>query len=157
MEVTSFLSLPWFGAQQESRQLQEFMRNSWQRVELSFIFLYLLQANKTTSQDLFQHIQNEDPASHDAQTLDSATADQGKEQEKANFPEMHSDGEDEEEDSEMKSALLEEDEELPVSVAILQSPVTHEGNQWWDGWWDKYLPLPAGLWESSIDCCSGSM
>lgn len=61
-------------------------------------------------------MQNEDPSSHDAQTLDSATADQAQEQEKANFPEMHSDGEDEEEDSEMKTVLFEENEELPVSV-----------------------------------------
>lgn len=66
-------------------------------------------------------MQNEDPSSHDAQTLDSATADQAKEQEKANFPEMHSDREDEEDDSEMKTALFQEDEELPVSVVILQS------------------------------------
>lgn len=104
------------------------MWNFLQRRELSFIFL-LAQANKTTSQDLFQHIHNEDPSSHDAQTLDSATADQAKEQEKAHFPEMHSDEEDEEEDSEMKSALLEENDELPVSDAILQSRVSREGNQ----------------------------
>ena len=32
---------------------------------------------------------------------------------------MHSDEEDEEEDSEMKSALLEENDELPVSDTIL--------------------------------------
>lgn len=86
----------------------------------SRLFSLLAQANKTTSQDLFQHMQNEDPSSHDAQTLDSATADQAKEQEKAHFPDMHSDGEDEEEE-EMKSALLEENDELPVSGAILQS------------------------------------
>jgi len=78
---------------------------------------------------------NEDPSSHDAQTLDSATADQAKEQEKANFPEMHSDEEDEEEDSEMKFALLEENDELPVSDAILQSRVSHEGNQGRRGVW----------------------
>ena len=42
---------------------------------------------------------------------------------------MHSDEEDEEEDSEMKSALLEENDELPVSDAILQSRVSREGNQ----------------------------
>ena len=88
---------------------------------MSFIFTALFsQANKTTSQDLFQHMQNEDPSTHDAQTLDSATADQAKEQEKAHFPEMHSDGEDEGEE-EMKSALLEESDELSVSDAILQS------------------------------------
>ena len=65
-------------------------------------------------------MQNEDPSTHDAQTLDSATADQTKEQEKAHFPEMHSDGEDEGEE-EMESALLEENDELSVSDAILQS------------------------------------
>lgn len=80
----------------------------------------MFQVNDTTSQDLFQHIQNEDSSSHDAQTLDSATADQAKAQEKANFPEMHSDEEDEEEDSEMKSSLLQENEELPVSVTNIQ-------------------------------------
>ena len=64
-------------------------------------------------------MQNEDPSTHDAQTLDSATADQAKEQEKAHLPEMHSDAEDEEE-KEMKSALLEENNELSVSDAILQ-------------------------------------
>ena len=87
----------------------------------SRLFSLLAQANKTTSQDLFQHVQNEDQSVHDAQTLDSATADQAKEQEKAHFPEMHSDEEDEEEEEEMKSALLEENDELPVSDAILQS------------------------------------
>ena len=66
-------------------------------------------------------MQNEDQSSHDAQTLDSATANQAKEQEKAHFPEMHSNGEDEEEEEEMKSALLEENDELPVSDATLQS------------------------------------
>jgi len=86
----------------------------------SRLFSLLAQANKATSQDLFQHMQNEDPSSHDAQTLDSATADQAKEQEKAHFPDMHCDGEDEEEE-EMKSTLLEENDELPVSGAILQS------------------------------------
>ena len=64
-------------------------------------------------------MQNEDPSTHDAQTLDSATADQAKEQEEAHFPEMHSDAEDEEE-KEMKSALLGENDELSVSDAILQ-------------------------------------
>ena len=83
-------------------------------------FSLLAQANKTTSQDLFQHMQNGDTSTHDAQTLDSATADQAKEQEKAHFPEIHSDGEDEEEE-EMKCALLEENDELPVSDEILQS------------------------------------
>lgn len=66
-------------------------------------------------------MRNDDPSSHDAQTLDSANADQAKEQEKANFPEMNSDGEDEEDDSEMKTALFQENEELPVSVVIFQS------------------------------------
>jgi len=80
--------------------------------------MLLAQANKTTSQDLFQHVQIDDQSSHDAQTLDSATAEQAKEQEKAHFPEMHSGGEDEEEEEEMKSALLEENDELPVSDAI---------------------------------------
>lgn len=42
---------------------------------------------------------------------------------------MYSDGEDEEEDSEMKFVLLEEDEEFFVSVAILQLFVIYEGNQ----------------------------
>ena len=64
-------------------------------------------------------MQNEDPSTHDGQTLDSETADQAKEQEKAHFPEMHSDAEDEEE-KEMKSALLGENDELSVSDAILQ-------------------------------------
>ena len=59
-------------------------------------------------------MQNDDPSTHDAQTLDSATADQAKEQDKASFPEMHSDND--EEDSEMKTALFDENEELPVSV-----------------------------------------
>jgi len=86
----------------------------------SRLFSLLAQANKATSQDLFQHMQNEDPSSHDAQTLDSATADQAKEQEKAHFPDMHSDGEDEEEE-EMKSALLEENDELPTPDKPQQS------------------------------------
>ena len=61
-------------------------------------------------------MQNDDPSTHDAQTLDSATADQAKEQEKASFPEMHSDND--EEDSEMKTALFDENEDLPVSVCF---------------------------------------
>ena len=74
-------------------------------------------------------MQSEDQSSHDAQTLDSATGDQAKEQEKAHFPEMHSDREDEEDDEEeeMKSALLEENGELPVSDATLQSNMSVMG------------------------------
>ena len=77
--------------------------------------LCLFQANETRSQDLFQHMKNDDPSTHDAQTLDSATADQAKEQEKANFPQMQSDNEDDDEDEEMKTPLFDENEELPVS------------------------------------------
>ena len=80
------------------------------------LILCIFQASETRSQDLFQHMQNDYQSTHDAQTLDSATADQAKEQEKANFPEMHSDNEEEEEDTEMKTALFDENEELPVSV-----------------------------------------
>lgn len=55
-----------------------------------------------------------DSSTHDAQTLDSATADQAKDQEKANFPDTYSDTEDD--DTEMKTALFDDKEELPVSV-----------------------------------------
>ena len=104
-------------------------------------------------------MQSKDSSSHDAQTLDSATADQAKEQEKAHFPEMQSDEEDEEEDSEMKSALLEENDELPVSDAILQSNMsvlrgTREGGGRWvmvGLKYRKYLcQLDSGLWELRI-------
>lgn len=59
-------------------------------------------------------MQSDDSSTHDAQTLDSATADQAKEQEKANFPDTCSDTEDD--DTEMKTALFDDKEELPVSV-----------------------------------------
>ena len=59
-------------------------------------------------------MQSDDSSTHDAQTLDSATADQAKEQEKANFPDTYSDTEDD--DTEMKTALFDDKEELPVSV-----------------------------------------
>ena len=59
-------------------------------------------------------MQSHDSSTHDAQTLDSATADQAKEQEKANFPDTYSDTEDD--DTEMKTALFDDKEELPVSV-----------------------------------------
>lgn len=59
-------------------------------------------------------MQSDDSSTHDAQTLDSATADQSKEQEKANFPDTYSDTEDD--DTEMKTALFDDKEELPVSV-----------------------------------------
>ena len=59
-------------------------------------------------------MQSDDSSTHDAQTLDSATADQAKDQEKANFPDTYSDTEDD--DTEMKTALLDDKEELPVSV-----------------------------------------
>ncbi|PFX16223.1 Midasin [Stylophora pistillata] len=74
------------------------------------------EANETKSQDLFQHMRNDDPSSHDTQTLDSATADQAETQDKANFPEMHSDCEDEDEeaDSETATTLLDDNEELPT-------------------------------------------
>lgn len=65
-------------------------------------------------------MRNDDPSSHDAQTLDSATADQAETQDKANFPEMYSDVEDDEGDS--KTALY-DNEELPVSTIIIR-PVT---------------------------------
>ena len=87
----------------------------------------LFQANETKSQDLFQHMRNDDPSSHDAQTLDSATADQAETQDKANFPEMQSDCEDEDEDeeadSETATTLLDDNEELSVSTVIFR-PVT---------------------------------
>lgn len=78
--------------------------------------LSILQVNEARNQDLFQHMKDDDSSNHDAQTLDSATADQVKEQEKANFPAMQSEHEEEEEDSEIKTALLEENEQLSVSV-----------------------------------------
>ena len=59
-------------------------------------------------------MQSDDSSTHDAQTLDSATADQAKEQEKANFPDTYSDTEDD--DTEMKTALFDDKEEIPVSV-----------------------------------------
>ena len=59
-------------------------------------------------------MQSDDSSTHDAQTLDSATADQAKEQEKANFPDTYSDTEDD--DTEMKTALFDDKEELPVSI-----------------------------------------
>ena len=59
-------------------------------------------------------MQSDDSSTHDAQTLDSATADQAKEQEKANFPDTYSDTEDD--DTEMKTALFDDKVELPVSV-----------------------------------------
>ena len=94
-------------------------------------------------------MQNEDPSTHDAQTLDSATADQAKEQEKAHFPEMHSDGDDEGEE-EMKSALLEENDELSVSDAILQSNMScHEGNQG-RRFEIPEVSLPVGFWSLRI-------
>ena len=84
----------------------------------------MFQANETRNQDLFQHMKNDDSTNHDAQTLDSATADQAKEQEKVNFPDTNSEGDDrkeeeEEDDYEMKSALLEDKTELPVSACCL--------------------------------------
>ena len=99
-------------------------------------------------------MQNEDPSTHDAQTLDSATADQAKEQEKAHFPEMHSDGDDDGEDEgeeEMKSALLEENDELSVSDAILQSNMScHEGNQG-RRFEIPEVSLPVGFWSLRIE------
>ena len=59
-------------------------------------------------------MQSDDSSTHDGQTLDSATADQAKEQEKANFPDTYSDTEDD--DTEMKTALFDDKEELPVSI-----------------------------------------
>ena len=59
-------------------------------------------------------MQSDDSSTHDAQTLDSATADQAKDQEKANFPDTYSDTEDD--DTEMKTALFDDKEEIPVSV-----------------------------------------
>ena len=58
-------------------------------------------------------MQSDDSSTHDAQTRDSATADQAKEQEKANFPDTYSDAEDD--DSEMKTAFFDDKEEVPVS------------------------------------------
>ena len=58
-------------------------------------------------------MQSDDSSTHDAQTFDSATADQAKEQEKANFPDTYSDAEDD--DTEMKTAFFDDKEELPVS------------------------------------------
>ena len=58
-------------------------------------------------------MQSDDSSTHDAQTLDSATADQAKEQEKANFPDTYSGAEDD--DSEMKTAFFDDKEEVPVS------------------------------------------
>ena len=86
-------------------------------------YFYLCQGNETKTEDLFQHMRNDDPSSHDAQTLDSATADQAETQDKANFPEMYSDGEDDEGDSKTETALLYDNEELPVSTIIIR-PVT---------------------------------
>ena len=79
-----------------------------------FVYIFCSQTNETRSQDLFQHMQSDDSSTHDAQTLDSATADQAKEQEKANFPDTCSDTEDD--DTEMKTALFDDKEELLVSV-----------------------------------------
>ena len=78
------------------------------------MYIFRSQTNETRSQDLFQHMQSDDSSTHDAQTLDSATADQAKDQEKANFPDTYSDTEDD--DTEMKTALFDDKEELPVSV-----------------------------------------
>ena len=65
-------------------------------------------------------MQSDDSSTHDAQTLDSATADQAKEQEKANFPDTYSDAEDD--DTEMKTAFFDDKEELPVSVFFFFHP-----------------------------------
>ena len=95
-------------------------------------------------------MQNEDPSTHDAQTLDSATADQAKEQEKAHFPEMHSDGDDDGEDEgeeEMKSALLEENDELSVSEAILQSNMSVMKGTKEGGLKYRKYQLPVGFWS----------
>ena len=88
---------------------------------MAYIFyFYLCQVNETRTEDLFQHMRNDDPSSHDAQTLDSATADQAETQDKANFPDMHSDGEDDEGDSKTETALFYDNEELPVSTIIIK-------------------------------------
>lgn len=66
-------------------------------------------------------MQSDDSSTHDAQTLDSATADQAKEQEKANFPDTYSGAEDD--DSEMKTAFFDDKEEVPVSGFFFPSSV----------------------------------
>lgn len=86
-----------------------------------FVFFWS-QGNEAKKQDLFQHIQNDEPANYDAQTLDSATADQAEEQEKVNFPDTNSEADkDEDDDYEMKSAFLEDKDEFPVSSPCLLS------------------------------------
>ncbi|KAK2570712.1 Midasin [Acropora cervicornis] len=73
------------------------------------------EANEAKRQDLFQHIQNDVSTNYDAQTLDSATADQAEEQEKGNFPDMDSEADkDEDDDYEMQSAFLEDKDEFPT-------------------------------------------
>ena len=80
------------------------------------------QANEAKRQDLFQHIHNDESTNYDAQTLDSATADQAEEQEKGNFPDMDSEADkDEDDDYEMQSAFLEDKDEFPVSSLCLLS------------------------------------
>lgn len=86
------------------------------------LLLLLSQANEAKRQDLFQHIQNDVSTNYDAQTLDSATADQAEEQEKGNFPDMDSEADkDEDNDYEMQSAFLEDKDEFPVSSLCLLS------------------------------------
>ena len=58
-------------------------------------------------------MRDDDKSAHDAQTLDSATADQAKEQEGATFPELLSDEEEETPDEE-SNALWKEKEDLKV-------------------------------------------
>ena len=100
--------------------------NYLRKLNISFRNFYLLlllsQANEAKRQDLFQHIQNDESTNYDAQTLDSATADQAEEQEKGNFPDMDSEADkDEDDDYEMQSAFLEDKDEFPVSSLCLLS------------------------------------
>mgnify|MGYP001799847918 CR=1 FL=1 len=64
--------------------------------------------------DIYQHMTDESQGQHDAQTLDSATADQASHQEGAVFPEMQSDADsaDEETDSSLLWMEREQDKVL---------------------------------------------
>ena len=74
-----------------------------------------MQDKEKKTADQYQHMREDDPLDHDAQTLDSATADQIKEQEGTAFPELLSDNEEEGRDEKMDT-LQREMEELKVGT-----------------------------------------
>ena len=82
---------------------------------------FVIVQNEPRKTDVYQHLADNYKGQHDAQTLDSATAEQASQQEGSAFPELQSDEEEGEEEMTEASLLWKEREQNEVMTQCLSS------------------------------------